>query len=76
MSTPRQALAYGLDRSSDSGANVLVFDLGGGTFDVSLLSIDAGVFEAIPAAGDAESARDCARLREIARGCARVREGA
>ena len=45
LSTPRQALAYGLDRSSDSGANVLVFDLGGGTFDVSLLSIDAGVFE-------------------------------
>ncbi|EOD37031.1 hypothetical protein EMIHUDRAFT_423268 [Emiliania huxleyi CCMP1516] len=46
------ALAYGLDRSSDSGANVLVFDLGGGTFDVSLLSIDAGVFEVLATAGD------------------------
>jgi len=39
------ALAYGFDRSLES-ATILVFDLGGGTFDVSLLAIDSGVFEA------------------------------
>ena len=34
------AIAYGLDRQSSAEKNVLIFDLGGGTFDVSLLSID------------------------------------
>ncbi len=41
------ALAYGLDKKS-SEKNILVFDLGGGTFDVSILSIDDGVFEVRP----------------------------
>merc|ERR1712113_403438 len=49
------AIAYGLDKKQ-SGAedeqNVLIFDLGGGTFDVSLLSIDDGVFEVKATAGD------------------------
>lgn len=39
------ALAYGLDKLSSEEKNVLVYDLGGGTFDVSLLTIDDGVFE-------------------------------
>lgn len=39
------AIAYGLDNKSDKEKNVLIYDLGGGTFDVSLLSIDDGVFE-------------------------------
>ena len=39
------ALAYGLDKQSEKESNVLIFDLGGGTFDVSLLNIDGGVFE-------------------------------
>jgi heat shock 70kDa protein 1/2/6/8 len=39
------ALAYGLDRSITKEHNILVFDLGGGTFDVTLLTIDGGVFE-------------------------------
>ena len=39
------AISYGLDKKSDKEANVLIFDLGGGTFDVSLLSIDEGIFE-------------------------------
>jgi hypothetical protein len=40
------AIAYGLEKKKGSGeANVLIFDLGGGTFDVSLLSIEDGVFE-------------------------------
>eukprot|EP00091_Calanus_sinicus_P017288 TRINITY_DN3731_c0_g1_i1.p1 TRINITY_DN3731_c0_g1~~TRINITY_DN3731_c0_g1_i1.p1 ORF type:complete len:426 (+),score=139.06 TRINITY_DN3731_c0_g1_i1:178-1455(+) len=46
------ALAYGLDKSSTDEKNVLVFDLGGGTFDVSLLSITDGVFEVLATNGD------------------------
>ena len=48
------AIAYGLDKKSSSTGeqNVLIFDLGGGTFDVSLLSIDSGVFEVKATAGD------------------------
>ena len=45
------AIAFGLDRKSNA-ETVLVFDLGGGTFDVSLLSIDSGVFEVLATAGD------------------------
>ena len=45
------AIAFGLDRSH-AAETVLVFDLGGGTFDVSLLSIDSGVFEVLATAGD------------------------
>lgn len=44
------AVAYGLD-SNDQG-NVVVFDLGGGTFDVSLLSLTRGVFEVLATGGD------------------------
>ena len=46
------AIAYGLDRGKASEENVLVFDLGGGTFDVTLLTIDNGVFEVKATAGD------------------------
>ena len=46
------AIAYGLDKKSDVEKNVLIFDLGGGTFDVSLLSIDDGIFEVKATAGD------------------------
>ena len=49
------ALAYGLDMSATSGAEtrqVLVFDLGGGTFDVSLLTIEGGIFTVMATAGD------------------------
>eukprot|EP01083_Nonionella_stella_P057139 150133_1 len=46
------ALAYGLDRQSDGEKNIMVYDLGGGTFDVSLLTIDDGVFEVLATSGD------------------------
>jgi molecular chaperone DnaK (HSP70) len=47
------AIAYGLDKKKSSGeSQVLIFDLGGGTFDVSLLSIEDGVFEVRATAGD------------------------
>ncbi|KKK23013.1 78 kDa glucose-regulated protein [Aspergillus ochraceoroseus] len=45
------AIAYGLDKTGGE-RQVIVYDLGGGTFDVSLLSIDDGVFEVLATAGD------------------------
>ncbi len=45
------AIAYGLDKKDEEKV-VLIFDLGGGTFDVSLLSIDDGIFEVKATAGD------------------------
>jgi len=45
------AIAYGLDKTGGE-KNILVYDLGGGTFDVSLLSIDDGVFEVLATSGD------------------------
>ena len=45
------AIAYGLDKKQGE-KNVIVFDLGGGTFDVSLLTIDNGVFEVVATSGD------------------------
>merc|ERR1711988_266861 len=49
------AIAYGLDKkrsNADEESNVLIFDLGGGTFDVSILSIEDGIFEVKSTAGD------------------------
>jgi L1 cell adhesion molecule like protein len=48
------AIAYGLDQKATSVGekNVLIFDLGGGTFDVSLLTIEEGIFEVKATAGD------------------------
>mmetsp|Transcript_63819 Transcript_63819/g.146225 ORF Transcript_63819/g.146225 Transcript_63819/m.146225 type:complete len:640 (+) Transcript_63819:45-1964(+) len=46
------AIAYGLEKKGAGEQNILIFDLGGGTFDVSLLTIDNGVFEVIATSGD------------------------
>lgn len=45
------AIAYGLDKTGEE-RQIIVYDLGGGTFDVSLLSIDSGAFEVLATAGD------------------------
>jgi heat shock protein 1/8 len=48
------AIAYGLDKKKGVAGecNVLIFDLGGGTFDVSILTIEEGIFEVKSTAGD------------------------
>jgi L1 cell adhesion molecule like protein len=46
------ALAYGMDKNDGKERNVLIFDLGGGTFDVSVLTIENGVFEVKATGGD------------------------
>uniref|UniRef100_A0A914RRV6 Heat shock protein 70 n=1 Tax=Parascaris equorum TaxID=6256 RepID=A0A914RRV6_PAREQ len=46
------AIAYGLDKKGSGERNVLIFDLGGGTFDVSILTIEDGIFEVKSTAGD------------------------
>ena len=46
------AIAYGLDKGKSRMRNILIFDLGGGTFDVSILTIKDGIFEVKSTAGD------------------------
>ena len=46
------ALAYGLDKGQNASQKVFIYDLGGGTFDISILEIGDGVFEVIATAGD------------------------
>ena len=47
------AIAYGLDKTDGGGErNVLIYDLGGGTFDVSLLTIEDGIFEVRATSGN------------------------
>ena len=46
------ALAYGLDKTKDANQKVFIYDLGGGTFDISILEIGDGVFEVLATAGN------------------------
>ena len=46
------AISYGLDKNSDSEKHILIFDTGGGTQDLTILSIDEGIFEVKATAGD------------------------
>ena len=57
------AIAYGLDKK-EGEKNILVFDLGGGTFDVSLLTIDNGVFEVVATNGDTHLGKEYSCLPE------------
>jgi len=46
------AIAYGLDKKGSGERNILIYDMGGGTFDVSILTIEDGIFEVKSTAGD------------------------
>jgi len=48
------ALAYGLDKGSDKDQRILVFDLGGGTLDVTIMEFSGGVFEVLSTSGDTQ----------------------
>ena len=63
------ALAYGLD--SNEEGNVVVYDLGGGTFDVSVLSLRKGVFEVLATGGDTALGGDGNRTRPLKTFCIR-----
>ncbi len=52
------ALAYGMDKDQDKDQTIMVFDLGGGTFDVSILEISDGVFEVLATNGDTKLGGD------------------
>ena len=52
------ALAFGLDKNTDREQKILVYDLGGGTFDVSILDIADGTFEVLSTAGDTKLGGD------------------
>jgi len=52
------ALAYGLDREEKKSQKILIYDLGGGTFDVSILEIGDGVFEVLSTSGDTKLGGD------------------
>merc|ERR1712199_20572 len=52
MGPTAAAIAYGLDKKASGERNVLIYDMGGGTFDVSLLTIEDGIFEVKATAGD------------------------
>jgi len=52
INEPTAVIAYGLDKKVVGEPKVLIFDLGGGTFDVSLLTMEEGIFEVKATAGD------------------------
>merc|ERR1711872_908242 len=69
------AIAYGLDKkkTGDKESNVLIFDLGGGTFDVSILSIEGGIFEVKATAGDTHlGGEDFVNVSAVEKGSGKV----
>ena len=54
MSQLLTAVAYGLDKKVGAERNVLIFELAGGTFDISVLTLEGGIFEVKSTAGDTQ----------------------
>merc|ERR1711892_247907 len=72
------AIAYGLDKKGSGEQNVLICDMGGGTFDVSLLTIEDGIFEVKATAGNTHlGGKDLAKndraLRRLRTACERAK---
>jgi L1 cell adhesion molecule like protein len=68
------AIAYGLDKKKQNNneKNILIFDLGGGTFDISILSIEDGVFEVKSTAGDTHLGGEDFDNRMVEHFCQRI----
>eukprot|EP01013_Petalomonas_cantuscygni_P032345 TRINITY_DN58855_c0_g1_i1.p1 TRINITY_DN58855_c0_g1~~TRINITY_DN58855_c0_g1_i1.p1 ORF type:complete len:635 (-),score=183.42 TRINITY_DN58855_c0_g1_i1:252-2156(-) len=67
------AIAYGLDQQKTGERNVLIFDLGGGTFDVSLLNMESGIFEVRATAGNTHLGGEDFDQRMVAYFCQELR---
>ncbi|KAG5278919.1 hypothetical protein AALO_G00104160 [Alosa alosa] len=67
------AIAYGLDKSKSGERNVLIFDLGGGTFDVSILTIDDGIFEEFKRKFKKDISQNKRALRRLRTACERAK---
>merc|ERR1711972_892805 len=59
------AIAYGLDKKGSGERNILIYDMGGGTFDVSLLTIEDGIFEVKATAGDTHLVGGSTRIPKV-----------
>ena len=66
------ALAYGLDKGENNNQKILVYDLGGGTFDVSILEIGDGVFEVLSTNGNTRLGGDAFWLKNSKRKMAQI----
>ena len=67
------ALAYGMDKQGD-GKTIAVYDLGGGTFDVSILEMNGGVFEVKSTNGDTHLGGEFLRIHRRASVCTTVHD--
>jgi heat shock protein 1/8 len=68
------AIAYGLNKEENKEQNILIFDLGGGTFDVSILAIESGVFVVKATAGDTHLGGEDFDNRMVEHLCAEFRQ--
>ncbi|KAJ8259586.1 hypothetical protein GJAV_G00171140 [Gymnothorax javanicus] len=70
---PAAAIAYGLDKGKRGERNVLIFDLGGGTFDMSILTIEDGIFEEFKRKHKKDISQNKRALRRLRTACERAK---